>query len=62
MPLFPLPALIALAGWVYVTTTAKPRHIAIAAAMLLAGAVIYLVQARKQRGWPFQREGVPESA
>jgi amino acid transporter len=62
MPLFPLPALIALVGWLYVTTTAKPKHIAIAAAMLLAGAAIYLIQARRQHGWPFQREGVPESA
>ena len=55
MPLYPLPALVALAGWLYITGTSKPRHIAIAAAMLLTGTVFYLIQARRQGAWPFQR-------
>jgi hypothetical protein len=55
MPLFPLPALIALSGWVYVTVTSKPVHLAIGAAMLLAGAAVFLAEARRQARWPFQR-------
>jgi len=55
MPLFPLPAIIALLGWVYVTVTSKPAHLLIGAAMLLAGAAIFLLEARRQSRWPFQR-------
>jgi hypothetical protein len=55
MPLFPLPALIALAGWIYITVTSKPAHIAIGAAMFTAGTAVYLIQARRQSQWPFQR-------
>ena len=55
MPLFPLPAIIALCGWVYVTVTSKPVHLLIGAAMLLAGAGVFLVEARRQGRWPFQR-------
>jgi amino acid transporter len=56
MPLFPLPALIALAGWIYITVTSKPTHIAIGAIMFAAGTTVYLIQARRQSQWPFQRE------
>jgi len=59
MPFFPLPALIALGGWVYVTVTSKPRHLLIGAAMLLAGAAVFLLQARRQGRWPFQGAWVP---
>ena len=55
MPLFPLPAIIALLGWIYVTVTSKPLHLLIGAAMLLAGAGIFLLEARRQGRWPFQR-------
>jgi len=55
MPLFPLPALIALVGWIYITVTSKPAHIAIGIAMFLAGTAVYLIQARRQRHWPFRR-------
>ena len=55
MPLFPLPAIIALLGWVYVTVTGKPLHLLIGAVMLLAGAGVFLLEARRQGRWPFQR-------
>lgn len=53
MWLFPLPAIVALAGWCYafVSTGAKP--IALGVAWLLAGAIVYLASARKQGAWPF---------
>jgi amino acid transporter len=55
MPLFPLPVLVALAGWIYITATSKPVHIAIGILMLLAGTAVFLMQARRQGNWPFQR-------
>src|SRR5262249_41437317 len=33
MPLFPLPALVALVGWIYITVTSKAAHIAIGVLM-----------------------------
>lgn len=41
MPLFPLPPLIALAGWLYVTLTAGALALGFTACALAAGAVLY---------------------
>jgi amino acid transporter len=54
MPFYPLPALIALVGWLYILVSSKPAHIAIGAAMAITGSTIYLLQARKKQEWPFQ--------
>lgn len=54
MPFFPLPALIALGGWLYILVSSKPAHIAIGAAMAITGTAVYLLQARRTREWPFQ--------
>lgn len=62
MPLFPLPALIAMAGWLYIAATSKPVHIAIGMAMLLGGAVVYLIRARSRAEWPFRARATPEIA
>jgi amino acid transporter len=53
MPLYPLPALIALVGWVLAFVSAGPFAIALGVGWLAAGAIIYLVAARAQRWWPF---------
>lgn len=55
MPLFPLPALIALAGWVYISVTSSPRYIASAALLAAVGVVFYLLQANRKQEWPFRR-------
>jgi len=55
MPLFPLPAIVALAGWIYITVTSKPAHIKIGAVMFVAGTVVYLFLARRRSQWPFER-------
>ena len=62
MPFFPLPALIAMAGWLYIAATSKPVHIVIGISMLLAGASIYLVRARRHGEWPFAQPRIPEPA
>lgn len=53
MPLFPLPALIALAGWMYIVVTSGVRYIAVAGVFLLAGVTVFLVRAWRQSNWPF---------
>lgn len=54
MPLYPLPALIALLGWIYIVVSSKGLHIAIGAAMAATGAGAYLLLARHKKEWPFQ--------
>ena len=56
MPFYPLPAIIALAGWIYIVASSDPRHIAIGLVMAIAGVFLYLLQARRKREWPFKSD------
>ena len=53
MPFYPLPALIALAGWTYIVVTSGVRYMAIAGIFLLAGIAVFLLRSRQQSLWPF---------
>jgi amino acid transporter len=53
MVLYPLPCLLALAGWLYLYATAKPLYIGLGLGTLLAGAGAFLLWAWRTRGWPF---------
>lgn len=53
MWLFPLPALIALVGWLYAFVATGSSPIAIAAGWLFVGVCAYLIAARGQKRWPF---------
>jgi amino acid transporter len=53
MPLFPLPALIALLGWTYIVVTSGLRYIAFAAGLLALGVAMYMVRARQRGQWPY---------
>lgn len=53
MPLFPLPALIALAGWAYIVVTSGVRYLAVATLFLFTGVAVFLFRARHQSKWPF---------
>jgi amino acid transporter len=53
MPLYPLPALIALAGWSWAFIYTGTEAIALGVGWLLCGAIVYLLSARVQRWWPF---------
>lgn len=55
MPLYPLPAIVALAGWIYIVLSSNPAHIAIGFAMATTGAAAYLLQAKRKEEWPFNR-------
>ncbi|MBV8580891.1 MAG: hypothetical protein JOZ86_09665 [Candidatus Eremiobacteraeota bacterium] len=53
MWLFPVPAVIALVGWVYVFVSAGRNAIAYGLVTVAVGAVVYLVRAGLAREWPF---------
>ena len=53
MPLYPFPALIALAGWTLAFVASGSQAIALGAGWLLCGALVYVVAARARRWWPF---------
>ncbi|MGB7355106.1 MAG: APC family permease [Acidobacteriaceae bacterium] len=54
MPLYPLPAIIALAGWIYIAVSSGWHYFGIGIVMVLAGSGIYFLKARHERNWPFQ--------
>jgi len=53
MWLYPLPAAIALAGWIFVFCSAGGGAIAFGLVTLGAGAAVFLLRARQRRDWPF---------
>jgi amino acid transporter len=56
MWLYPVPALIALAGWIYVAATPEQRHnLGTAVVLLTLGLFIYGFRAKAGRTWPFAR-------
>src|SRR5215813_11555186 len=59
MWLYPLPALIALGGFIYVLISRKNflKEVRYAAVLVVVGLVIYFIRARMRGEWPF---GVPE--
>jgi amino acid transporter len=53
MWLYPIPALIALAGWVFVFWSAGGKAIAFGVVTLAVGTGVFLARAAQQRTWPF---------
>jgi APA family basic amino acid/polyamine antiporter len=55
MWLYPLPALLAIAGFLEILVMRRNflREVVYAAAILISGSVLYLVRARRKREWPF---------
>jgi amino acid transporter len=54
MPLFPLPALIALAGWIYIVITSRLRYIEIGLALMVVGVLAFLLRSYRAHQWPFK--------
>jgi len=52
---YPLPAVISLAGYLYVFTTLGSQYVLFGILTILAGTVVYLLSAWKQGCWPFDR-------
>jgi amino acid transporter len=57
MPWFPLPPLLAMAGFVFmlVNRSHALKGLAVAAGIGLSGTIIYLIRAKKLEEWPFAR-------
>jgi amino acid transporter len=53
MPLYPVPAFVALAGWSLAFASSGTAAIALGLGWLAAGAVVFLIAAHKERWWPF---------
>lgn len=55
MWLYPIPALLALAGFVYILISRKnfEREVFLAAILIVVGTAAYLVRARRRLEWPF---------
>jgi amino acid transporter len=53
LPLFPLPALVALAAWLFLFWSSGTIAMAFGVVTLAIGAAIFLVRARVARAWPF---------
>jgi amino acid transporter len=59
MWLYPLPALVALAGWIFLLLTSGWRLIALGFGTLLLGVLCFLVWSWRIRRWPFAPEAAP---
>jgi len=57
MWLYPIPALIALTGFIYVLISRKNflKEIQYAAVLVAVGLIVYFVRARSRSEWPFER-------
>jgi amino acid transporter len=55
MPLYPLPVLISVVGWLYIVCTSPWRHILAGTAAMVVGTLIYAIDARRRKVWPFQK-------
>jgi amino acid transporter len=55
MPLYPLPPLLAMAGFIFVLANRANalQGLAVAAAIAVSGSLIYLWRAKRVRQWPF---------
>lgn len=60
MWLYPLPAVVALLGWVFVFATTEPRVIAFGVGVLALGCVAFLLWSWNTKRWPFGLE-LPEA-
>jgi len=59
MWLYPLPSLIALAGWIYILGTNQASIVLWGIALMIVGVAAYLWQAFYKAEWPFDKRLVP---
>jgi len=54
MPLYPLPVVIAIIGWLLVVLSGGAKNIALAVAVTLAGVAAFLYKSHQEQRWPFE--------
>jgi amino acid transporter len=62
MWLYPIPAIVALLGWIFVFATTQVDVILFGVGVLALGCVVFLLWSRNTRRWPFGLEGVAPAA
>jgi len=60
MWLYPLPALLSIVGWAALFVATGRNFVLGGLSVILAGTIVYLVQARVRREWPFQAATNPQ--
>jgi hypothetical protein len=53
MPLYPLPVILASAGWLYILYETGIGYIGSGFGLVILGTGVYLLRARRLREWPF---------
>jgi amino acid transporter len=53
MPLYPLPAIVAVFGWIYILAASGWKYVATGFGLMVAGTVAYLWLAKRKSEWPF---------
>jgi hypothetical protein len=56
MWLYPVPAVVALLGWIFVFATTQAEVILFGVGVLALGCVAFLIWSRNTRRWPFALE------
>lgn len=54
MYLYPLPAIIALAGWIFIVASAQALYIELGVGTLVAAVIAFLIRARSRHEWPLR--------
>jgi hypothetical protein len=54
MPLYPVPVLVALSGWIFILLSSGRIYIGAGIAVVLLGIVAYLWRARQIAQWPWE--------
>jgi len=54
MWLYPVPAVIAFFGWIYIFVTSGWMYVAVGGATLAVGVGIFLIRAKYTAAWPFR--------
>jgi amino acid transporter len=55
MPLYPLPAVLAIAGWMYILMASGWKYVGSGFLLTIAGSLAYLGWARHRSEWPFEK-------
>lgn len=58
--LYPLPCLVAMAGWIYVYVSGTALSLVLSGAWIVAGLVAFFIWARVNRAWPFAAPEIRE--
>jgi amino acid transporter len=59
MPLFPMPAVIALAGWFFILGTSGWKYVVSGFALVAFGVAVFLLRAHSVGQWPYAARKVP---